>query len=145
MAVNFCTRGNPPATLVGCTRGAQSWRLAFRAVNAVHTVRPPLHHLHILAGELCSQHLGFSLAGILVLAGTAGAGRMAPPNSTRISAWMKCALGHVTPVSMCRTRRRRVLRQALHEQPTGQTANQQVERSERLLIRFGHTLSIALP
>ena len=39
----------------------------------------------------------FSLAEILVLVGTAGAGRMALSSSTRISAWMKCVQGHCLP------------------------------------------------
>ena len=42
----------------------------------------------------------FSLAEILVLAGTAGAGRMAPPASTGISAMMRCVQGHVSRVYM---------------------------------------------
>ena len=39
----------------------------------------------------------FSLAEILVLAGTAGAGGMAPPTSTRISAWLKRVQGTQLP------------------------------------------------
>ena len=35
------------------------------------------------------EHPGFNLASVLVLAGTAGVGRMAPPASTRISARLK--------------------------------------------------------
>ena len=34
------------------------------------------------------------------MAGTAGAGRMAPPTSTRISARMRCVLGHFSPVKI---------------------------------------------
>ena len=41
-----------------------------------------------------------SLAEILVLAGTAGAGRMAPPTSTRISARMNRVKGHVSSVDI---------------------------------------------
>ena len=41
----------------------------------------------------------FSLAEILVLDGTTGAGGMAPPASTRISATMKCVQGHVSAVN----------------------------------------------
>ena len=41
-----------------------------------------------------------SLAEILVLDGTAAAGRMAPPTSTRISARMKCVQGHSSPVNV---------------------------------------------
>ena len=42
----------------------------------------------------------FSLAEILVLTGTAGAGGMAPPTSTMISTRMKCVQGHILPVNM---------------------------------------------
>ena len=42
----------------------------------------------------------FSLAEIQVLAGTAGAGRIAPPTSTRISARLKLVQRHVSPVNM---------------------------------------------
>ena len=42
----------------------------------------------------------FSLAEMLVLAATAGAGRMAPPTSTKISAGLKCVQGHVSRVNM---------------------------------------------
>ena len=42
----------------------------------------------------------FSLAEILVLAGTASAGRMAPPASTRISAWLKRIQEHGSPVNV---------------------------------------------
>ena len=52
-----------------------------------------------LTGELCPR-TRFSLAEILVLAGTTGAGRMAPPASTRISARMKHVLGHSSPVNV---------------------------------------------
>ena len=54
----------------------------------------------MLTGELC-----FSLAGILVLAGTADAGGMAPPTSTSISAKLKRVQEHVSrvnAVSWCR-------------------------------------------
>ena len=47
--------------------------------------------------ELCP-----SLADILVLAGTAGAGIMAPPASIRISAMMNCVQGHGSRVNVCR-------------------------------------------
>ena len=40
----------------------------------------------------------FSLADILVLAGTAAAGRMAPPASTSIPARLECVQGHVSRV-----------------------------------------------
>ena len=43
---------------------------------------------------------GFSLAEILVLAGTASAGRMAPPASTSISARLKRVQRHISPVNM---------------------------------------------
>ena len=42
----------------------------------------------------------FSLAEIVVLAGTAGAGGMTPPTSTRISARMKRVQEHSSPVNM---------------------------------------------
>ena len=45
----------------------------------------------MLTGELCWAPTRFSLAKILVLVDTAGAGGMAPPTSTRISAWLKRA------------------------------------------------------
>ena len=45
-----------------------------------------------------------SLAEILVLAGTSGAGGMAPPTSNRISARMECVQGHVSLVGMVRGR-----------------------------------------
>ena len=41
----------------------------------------------------------FSLAEILVLAGTAGTGGLTPPTLTRISVKMKCVQGHVSPVN----------------------------------------------
>ena len=44
----------------------------------------------IFTGELCSWTY-FTLAEILVLAGNAGAGGMAPPASTRISARLRCS------------------------------------------------------
>ena len=50
----------------------------------------------MFTGELRS----FSLAEILVLAGTAGAGGMAPPASTMISASMKCVQGHSSRVNV---------------------------------------------
>ena len=53
--------------------------------------------------ELCSW-TRFSLAEILVVAGTAGAGGMAPPTSTRISARMKGFQGHSSPVNIHTTR-----------------------------------------
>ena len=40
----------------------------------------------------------FSLAEILVLAGTAGAGGMPPPTSARISARLKCVHEHSSPL-----------------------------------------------
>ena len=58
-------------------------------------------HLHLLCGLMyihgcsCSR---FSLADILVLVGTAGAGIMTPPTSTKISA-MKCVQGHSSPIN----------------------------------------------
>ena len=43
----------------------------------------------------------FSLADILVLAGTPGAGTMTPPTSTRVcSGHLKCVQGHGSPVNM---------------------------------------------
>ena len=39
------------------------------------------------------EHLGFSLVDILVLVGTAGASKMAPPTSARISARLKGVQG----------------------------------------------------
>ena len=39
-------------------------------------------------------------AEILVLPGTAGAGRMAPPTSTRISFRVKCVQRHILPVNI---------------------------------------------
>ena len=42
----------------------------------------------------------FSLAEILVLAGTTGTGGMAPPTSTRIPARLKFVQGHVSRVSI---------------------------------------------
>ena len=42
----------------------------------------------------------FSVAEILVLAGTAGAGGMAPPAITSIFARLKCVQGHVLPVNI---------------------------------------------
>ena len=55
----------------------------------------------ILTGELCSW-TRFSLAEILVLSGTAGAGVMAPPISTRISVRLKRVTGgkHSSPVNV---------------------------------------------
>ena len=50
-----------------------------------------------LTAELRSQHISFSLAEILVLA---GAGRMAHPTSTRIIARLKCVQEHVSPIWM---------------------------------------------
>ena len=41
-----------------------------------------------------------SLAEILVLAGAAGAGGMAPPANTRISARLKRVIGHSSPVNV---------------------------------------------
>ena len=46
-----------------------------------------------VTGALCS-----SLAEILVLAETAGAGRIAPPTSTSISSGMQCVQEHVSPL-----------------------------------------------
>ena len=46
---------------------------------------------HSRVGELCWAPARFSLVEILVLAGTAGASRMAPPASTRVSDTLKCA------------------------------------------------------
>ena len=42
-----------------------------------------------------------SLAEIMVLAGTAGAGRMAPPDSTRLSSRIKCVQEHSSPANVC--------------------------------------------
>ena len=53
-------------------------------------------------GELCSW-TRFSLEEILVLAGTTGAGGMAPPTSTRISARLKCSGTHFTRENRHRT------------------------------------------
>ena len=53
----------------------------------------------MFTGELCSW-THFSLADILVLAGTARASRIAPPASTRISARLKRVHEHSSPVSM---------------------------------------------
>ena len=53
----------------------------------------------MFAGELCSR-TRFSLAEILVLAGSAGAGGMAPPASTRISARLQRFLEHSSPVNI---------------------------------------------
>ena len=44
------------------------------------------------------EHLGFSLADILVLAGTDCAGRIAPPASTRISAPLKRVPADMKPL-----------------------------------------------
>ena len=49
-------------------------------------------------GGLCPRGV-FSLAEILVLAGTTDAVGMAPPNSTRISAMMECIQKHSSPVN----------------------------------------------
>ena len=46
---------------------------------------------------LCWAPPSLILAEMLVLADAAGAGGMASPASTRISAWMKCVQGHVSP------------------------------------------------
>ena len=48
---------------------------------------------YVFTGELCSP-TRFSLAETLALAGTTGAGRMAPPTRTRISAKLKRVQGH---------------------------------------------------
>ena len=48
----------------------------------------------VFTGELC-------LAEILVLAGTAGAGGMASPTSTRISARLKCVQERSSRLSVC--------------------------------------------
>ena len=52
----------------------------------------------ILTAELCSR-TRFSLAEILVPDGTAGADKMAPPTSTRISARLKRFQEHSSPVN----------------------------------------------
>ena len=52
---------------------------------------------YVFTGELCSP-TRFSLAETLALAGTTGAGRMAPPTRTRISAKLKRVQGHSVPV-----------------------------------------------
>ena len=46
------------------------------------------------------EHVSASLE--IVLAGTTGAGRMVPPNSTRIPARMKCVQIHISPMNMHR-------------------------------------------
>ena len=51
----------------------------------------------LLGGQVQTQ---FSLADIIALAGTAGAGIMAPPTSTRITARLKRVHGHVSPVNV---------------------------------------------
>ena len=50
--------------------------------------------------ELCSW-THYSLEDIVVLTGTTGAGRMAPPTSTRISARLKCVQQHSSRVNIC--------------------------------------------
>ena len=54
----------------------------------------------VFTGETCSLPY-FSLAEILVLDGIAGAGRMASPASTKISARLKCVQGHSPRVNTC--------------------------------------------
>ena len=51
---------------------------------------------YVFTGELCSP-TRFSLAETLALAGTTGAGRMAPPTRTRISAKLKRVRDTVYP------------------------------------------------
>ena len=62
-------------------------------------ITPPTHRWHSLThGEMCPTAL-FILAETLVRNGTSGAGRMAPPASTRSSARMKCVQEHSSAVN----------------------------------------------
>ena len=54
---------------------------------------------YLSINNLCSWTL-INLAEILVLAGTAGAGGMAPPTSTGISDRLKCVQGHSSAVNI---------------------------------------------
>ena len=62
------------------------------------TTQPKVHNV-MFTGELCSCTRS-SLAEILVLDGTAGADKMAPPTSTRIFARLKRVQGHGSPVNV---------------------------------------------
>ena len=57
--------------------------------------------MHVLTAGLCGPLTRFSLVEIVVLAGTTGAGGMAPPTSTtrRVSARMKCTQEHSSPMN----------------------------------------------
>ena len=103
----------------GVTRGAAAQRQG--AVDALGVVlrrellprdllpdeRRPIHHYvllllhpaHELTRELCSS-TRFSLEKIPVQACIAGAGRMAPPTSSRITACLKCVQRRVSSVKM---------------------------------------------
>ena len=74
--------------------------------------------------ELCSW-THFSLAEILVLACTTGAGGRAPPASTRIYARMKCVQGHSSPVNVLSCRAWRSGEQAVHQLCAAECEEQQ--------------------
>ena len=60
-----------------------------------------MEQTYMFTRETCLRTY-FSLAEILVLAGTADAGGMAPPTSTRMSARLKCVQERSSPVHMPR-------------------------------------------
>ena len=80
---------------MGATPGvaAYGWLLLHHAARR-SDVQPPM-----FTGELCFP-THFSLAEILVLPGTAGAGGMATPTNTRTSARLKRVQGHSSPVNV---------------------------------------------
>ena len=75
--------------------------------EALHVLDPSEDHRAGLCaqihggGEKCSPHtFPATSAEIMVLAGTTGAGGMAPPTSTRTSARLKRVQGHVSPLKI---------------------------------------------
>ena len=97
------------------------------------TAQPPPAHVDIkpiLTDELCPITRS-SLAEIIVLVGTAGAGGMATPASTSISARLKIVQEHSSPVNlrMNRPRRESILAAIVVEQgSTAKTSNIKVVR-----------------
>ena len=80
----------------------------------------------------------FSLGEMLVLAGTAGAGSMTPPTSTRISARLKCGQGHVSPGSMFEEA---PPSQALRPRRKGRARHRNIARMASTAEPFGFALA----
>ena len=94
-----CTASSPSRNSAQCARCSSSCRSP-SGTSGLPREPPRVNRLTPALTRGPCPRTRFSLAENLELAATAGAGRMAPPASTRISTRIKCVQVHVSSVNL---------------------------------------------